>query len=281
MKRFISQFLVVLSLSTIVFAQDEKSQLRLIEEFGEIPTSHWYNFLYGIGQQYKDDKSNLLIKTLGRTGKNIVRPFVWGARMKAHFVGNMNFDSKRIQVQNCDLDREEIKVQIFLVPVNYVVPECNNEIPIPKETFLLSFKGYENPYLETDSIYEIPGAEKAVSDIYYKVLDELLIKSPDSNIFLIGYLGTNHYGGSRLNNKGKYVDFEFRKLDKPKLLKEMLKENQNELVKNGISSLIISSINGGYKDSTRQIEIWFVPKGGEIPKPQPDYFPKKKRQKKN
>lgn len=193
--------------------------------------------------------------------------------MKAHFIANMNFNSERIQVQNCDLNNKEIKAQIFLLPENYVVPECNNEISSQKETFLFSSKYYENPYLYTDIIYEIPGEDEAVSEVYFKVLKKLLKKSPESKILLIGYLGTNFYSGGQSDNKEKNDDFEFRKIDKPKLLKEMLEENRNRLIKNGIPATLISTVDGGYKNSTRNVEIWFVPKNGEIPKLKPDYFP--------
>ena len=282
MKKFTSLTLIILTLSTTIFSQIESNQPKLIEEFGFIPTSHWFNFLYAIGVQLKDNQeSNLLIKISGREGKNIIYPFTWGARMKAHFVGSMNFDERKIRVQNCDLFKEEIKVQFFLVPIGYIVSECNEDIPFPEKTFLLRNKYYENPYLPAEyrpeEIYGIPGADAAGSKAFYKVLNDLLSKLPDSKVLLIGYLGTNHYNGNRLNKKGEYVGYEFRRLDKPNHLKKMLKEVQDGLIKNGVNPSKISSVNGGYQDSTRNVEIWFVPQGGEVPKPKPDYFPKKNR----
>ncbi len=136
MKKLTSQTLLILILSMAIFCQNENNQPKLIEEFEFIPTSHWFNFLYGVGGQLKDNpKLNLLIKVQGKQGKNIIYPFVWGARMKAHFVGNMNFDGRKIQVQNCDLYKEEINVQFFLVAADYTISECNEEIPSPEKTF--------------------------------------------------------------------------------------------------------------------------------------------------
>ncbi len=90
---------------------------------------------------------------------------------------------------------------------------------------------------------------------FTKVLNKLLNKSPDSKKILVGYLGTNYYKGNRLNDKGKYVSYEFRRLDKPRHLKEMLKEVEARLIKNDVNQSIISSIDGGYQDSTRSVEI--------------------------
>jgi hypothetical protein len=55
----------------------------------------------------------------------------------------------------------------------------------------------------------------------------------------------------------------------------MLLNAKTKFIKNGINPAQIETINGGYVDDKRRLEFWFVPKGGEIPKPKPDYFPKR------
>ena len=118
-----------------------------------------------------------------------------------------------------------------------------------------------------DDPYYIVGTEQAISKITNHVLVELLSKSPQSRIYLIGYLGTNLY----------YRSKEIRKLDKPNLIHKMFREIEMKLIQNGVDDSRIVKVNGGYKDETRSVEFWFVPKGGEIPKPKPNYFLKKHR----
>ena len=273
---------ILLALFTLLVANlfaYSQNKLQLIAEYGAgLQTSSWYNFLASdIKEEYKTNNSRILLRIEG--GGAFLYPFMWGARMKAHLVGNLGFDSRNIQVQNCDLDGREIKAQFFLIPEKAIIPFCNDTIPVPQKTFRYSVRGYDNPHLEADEVYSIPDKEGAISKTYYKLLKELLNKSPESKLLLIGYLGTNFYNEYRHKKNGDLVDFPFRKIDKPILMRKMLQENVASFTKQGVAQTRISTINGGYKDSTRIVEIWFVPKGGEIPKPKPDYFPKRKRTK--
>ena len=60
----------------------------------------------------------------------------------------------------------------------------------------------------------------------------------------------------------------------------MMQAAKNELIKNGFKNSQIVLIDGGYRSSEmnsegeRKLEFYFVPNGGEIPKPTPDYFQK-------
>ena len=103
-------------------------------------------------------------------------------------------------------------------------------------------------------------------------------KSPENKIYVIAYLGTNLESGYFDEKKG-YIEKEIRKPDKKSLAGKLLLNAKKEIAKNGIDAAQIETIVGGYKDGRRKLEFWFVPKGGEIPKPKPDYFPKKKRRK--
>lgn len=105
-------------------------------------------------------------------------------------------------------------------------------------------------------------------------------KSPESKVYIIGYLGTNVYDIRKQDSKGEWQDIDIRNLDKPKLLNKMFREIETVFIQSGMDASRIVKVNGGYKDETRSVEFWFVPKGSEIPKPKPDYFSKKKLRKK-
>ena len=92
-------------------------------------------------------------------------------------------------------------------------------------------------------------------------------------IYIVSYLQTNLE--ELETKKGKEKFRKLRNLDKKNVAKKMLQEAKEKLIENGIEISRIKTLDGGYVDDWRKLEIWFVPKGGEIPKPKPDYFPKK------
>ena len=55
----------------------------------------------------------------------------------------------------------------------------------------------------------------------------------------------------------------------------MRRAAQTEFIKKGVAASQIITVDGGYVNDFRTLELWFVPKGGEIPKPKPDYLSKK------
>lgn len=66
-------------------------------------------------------------------------------------------------------------------------------------------------------------------------------------------------------------------LDTKKEISEVIKKERKTLNKKyGIQKDRIVMINGGFRE-WRRIELWIVPKGGEIPKPKPDFFPNNKK----
>jgi hypothetical protein len=276
MRKIISQIFIVLLLAISFSAQSEIDKPKLVDEFGNIPMGDLLSRLDAFSNNlFKNEKSIALIKIYDGTKarKHFIFPYTWGATMKAHLVGNRKFDAERIRVQNCDLDKDDVRVELFLVPQNYTFPKCNDDLFVPKETVLYTFHHYGNPYIVYDEVYEITGGEEATSKISNQIRIGMLNKSPESKIYIIGYLGTNLQGGGKQNSKGEWEDVEIRKLDKPSLMKKMLREVEQRLVKSSVDASRIVKVDGGYQDGTRNIEIWFIPKGGKIPKPKPDYFP--------
>jgi hypothetical protein len=153
-------------------------------------------------------------------------------------------------------------------------------LPVRKETVLFTFRHYENLYIFYDNPYGIIGAEEATSKISNEIRIELLNKSPESKIYIIGYLGTNRYGSGKQNSKGEWEDVEIRKLDKPSLMKRMLQgEVEQGLVKSSADASRIIKVDCGYQAGTRNIEIWFVPKGGEKSKAEAKLFSEEKTSK--
>lgn len=276
MKKFISQIIFVLTLSSIIFAQSDMRKFELLDEFRNIGMDEYLMRLdvLAMKTQERNDESIILMRITGgsKIHNNYSAPFVKGGIYQSYWASRGY--PKKTEIQHCDLVKEDILTQFFIIPPDSPIPECNEKIVIPNETTLFNTKFYENPYVEYENYLDFEGLDQGIAKVEKEILNELLKKSPESKIYLIGYLGSNRIYGSNLNDKGEYE--EVRRPDKPKILQKILKENRNMLIKNGVHSSRISIINGGYKDSVRQVEIWFIPKGGEIPKEKPDYFPKKK-----
>jgi hypothetical protein len=130
---------------------------------------------------------------------------------------------------------------------------------------------------EDSMIFHVEPIANQYSQTTQDVLAKLLKKLPESKIYLIGYLGANFSEDFEQNSRGEYEKKEYRNLDKPKMLAKTFREVETALIKTGSNQSGIVKINGGYQESTKNIEIWLVPQGGEIPKPKPDYFPKKRK----
>lgn len=114
--------------------------------------------------------------------------------------------------------------------------------------------------------------EGEYSQFALNVLKKLLDDSPGSRVYTIAYTKTNF----KTDENGNVIVRNPRRLDKKSYAQNMLRAARQELIKNGFSAARIVAINGGYvNDLARRLEFWFVPAGGMIPEPKPDYIPKK------
>ena len=278
MKKLISQIIFVLILSVTIFSQGVEDKIELYDVFGNVAMGDYITRLDALATIiYESNGEKIgLIRVYGSSpDKDYAYAFQIISAYNTYVFKFRQYDSNWFRFQNCDLDAKTITTKIFLIPKDSETPKCNETIAVPQQTTRFSTRYYENPHYYFDNPYP------DLSGDFPKTENELLIKlskkSPDGKIVLIGYLGSNVYRDyeSEINEDNDYP--EITKPDNPKLINKILKEQKNALIKSGISSSKITTINGGYKDSTRNVEIWFVPKGGEIPKPTPDYFPKKKR----
>ena len=108
----------------------------------------------------------------------------------------------------------------------------------------------------------------------HNVLKRLLNNAPESKLYVIAYLQTNF----EEDEAGKIIIGKPSRVDKKSYANKMFRAARKELLENGFSPSQIVTINGGYVNgNARRLEFWFVPQGGEIPKPKPDYVSKKRR----
>jgi hypothetical protein len=143
---------------------------------------------------------------------------------------------------------------------------CENESLNLTKTILFD-SIYYNP--ESDYCCLIDGFDEEQYQASLEAFSNILKSNPSVKAYLFFYLGTNVYWTT---DKGK-IEKAVRTLDSPKLIKELVKTAKKIMSENSIESSRTVLINGGYKDSARNIELWLVPQNGEIPKAKPNYFP--------
>ena len=262
---FLIILFTVLSLSS--FAQAPVLIDRFSKEISTEDLLGRLNFL--TDQLFKKENSNALIKVYGSTEDLQGFPYRSAAKMKIHLTNN-KIDEKRIFTQQCDSEKE-IRFEIYLISPNAEIPDCRKSLIVPEKTLRFDSYNYSFEYPDLDDCCLILGSDRASAEASLKAFAELLKKSPESSAYIISYNGTNIHW---INSK------TIRILDSPALGRATAKGAKETLIQNGVNASRIVTVNGGYKDSTRNIELWIVPKDGAIPKLTPDYFPKKKRKKK-
>jgi hypothetical protein len=262
MNKIIFSIILLIILSLPSFAQT----LALVDEFPKISLEDLLARLDYLGSELmKNENSTVLIKVYGGEENLQGFPYRYAAMMKTHLT-NSKIDEMNILTQQCDGEKE-VRIKTYIIPPKAKIPECEKSLLIPAETTRFDSYYYSFEYPGFDDCCAITGSDRASAEASLKAFAELLKKSPESNAYLISYNGTNIHW---VNNK------TIRILDSSSLGRATAKNAKETLIQNGIDASKIITINGGYKDSNRNVELWFVPKDGEIPKPKPNYFPKKK-----
>jgi hypothetical protein len=204
-----------------------------------------------------------------------------GSWMYAWLKNTRKVAPEKFSVEHCTENMAELFTRFYLLPPSATLPECNKSIEIPRKSTLFETIGFfykdNNLTALEDSYVETVGptdGEYSLNSLL--AVKNILDKSPESKIYIIVYLGTNREEIYEDKN-GETVEKTKRKLDKKSVAKKMLLNAKNMLIKNGIKPSQIEIIEGGYLDDKRELQFWFVPKGGEIPKPKPNYFLKEQK----
>jgi hypothetical protein len=275
MRRTIIQILLILLLAISIPAQSAKQEPELLDEFGRLDLDELMGRLDSFALTvFKESNATGFIRIYGGDEKCSFCHYRRGSLITGHYNAR-KFPSEKYSIEYCTDSKEEFRTQLYLMPMTAALPKCGETLEIPKQSALFDWA-----YFDTSDSKLIPledasiGVGEAVDGQYsksaWKAIKGVLDKSPESKVYVIVYLGTNPETNFEDENRETII-----KLDKKSLAEAMLLNAKKELVKNGIKSSQIETIKGGYMNGKRRLEFRFVPKGGEIPKPKPDYFPKK------
>jgi hypothetical protein len=277
MKKLISHILVALLLAVSISAQE--NQPVLFDEFGQMSGDDMNARLDNLALEIsKTPQSKALVRIYGGEGND---SYIRGSILKGVWSLNRKYPPERLLIQFCNVNKESLGTRFFVVRENDKVETCDENLTVPKETVLLE-TAYFEPYINWKfEALENNGADweslqGGYSEYSQDALKRLLKDSPESKVYIIAYTLTNF----EKDYNGKVISKRIKNLDKKYIAQKMLRSTRSELLKKGVSRSQIITINGGYiSESQRRLEFWFVPQGGEIPKPKPDYVPKKRRNK--
>jgi len=269
MKKYLSVFILITLFTLSIFAQIKEP--RPIDEFSTMNSESLLVRLADYRTELNKNPDSILQILIHRGEKqSLGSPYRFVAVMRTHLMINGISETKIIATY-CKPEKER-NVQVWLLPDKASQKICEGE-QVNLETTTLFDSVYYSGFSFCCAVDEYDDEEAAAALLAFA---EELKKSPQSKAHLFVYLGTNIFWKVYAGERKKPV----RQLDSPNLLRGMSKNAIKILTENGIDTSRIILKNGGYKDSTRSIELWFVPKGGKIPKPKPNYFSKKKRSKK-
>ena len=285
MNKFVLQILIVLLFSIALSAQINDLQPILVDEFGEINNEDTAARL----DNFINEVSNMpnmkgIVRIYSRDEDCFLCRYREASWIDPYLKNTRKFSPEKYSFEYCDADEKGLRIQLYSLPIGAALPKCEETISSPKNTVLFDGTRFYDPDVNKltpleDNVIDVVGMPNGEysRNTLIKV-KEILDKSPESKIYIVVYLGTNLAQGYYDEKRG-YIEKTIRNLDKKSLAKKLLQNAKDEFVKNGIKPSQIESVEGGYVDSVKRLEFYLVPKGGENPKPKPDYFPKKKQRK--
>lgn len=268
MKKILTIFFVVFVFISINFAQARK-----IDEFGPVTDEDLQSRLSTFVDEVSNDstaKAQFLIYAGEKDTFGF--PYRLGASIVSFLARVSKVKKEDVLITVCQSEQFR-RVESWIVKEEVDLRACQNNLPSLVKTTLFDSIYYINESPEViDSYILIQWFDEEEYVASLKAFAELIKNNPSSKAYIYLYLGTNVVLYSQGNQKIRRI----RNLDSTKMLRAMSQTTNKILNEKGIDSSRFVLINGGYKDSTRNIELWLVPKGEKPPKPKPNFFPKKK-----
>ncbi len=271
--------LVVLLLAVSISAQD--NQPELLDEFSSMPHDELLARIDSFANEVnKIPKSKALVRISGGNKGYFGSPYIRGSLIKSGWTNNRKNLAEKLLIQFCNVNEKTVYTRFFIVRENDKVETCEENLIAPKQTVLFENVSYIDYGLTPDTVFDsiedtyLPTDSSPVqySGFALNILKSFLKDSPESKVYIIAYLQTNF----EEDENGKIIIGNPSSLDKKSYAAKMFRAARRKLIKKGFSPSQIVTIDGAYVNGNeRRLEFWFVPKGGEIPKPKPDYFPKK------
>lgn len=274
MKKFVAQLLLIFSVTTITFSQTAKDEPVLVNEFTPLSTDDWMAQTdSAIIAIYDKPNLRITVQINGGTADYYSTAYDQGSLIAGYWTKNRGISSDRFNIIFCNVNKEDFRIKLFVHSRNYRFPECPKNSQTPKNTVLfervrLTFDKKRFMPIEQGFV-DVSGTEGDYSKFAITALADFLKKSPASKVIILGYLSAG-------NESTENSKTDIRKIDKKFQLPKILIPAKKLLLQYGVKPSQIRLIDGGYMNYWKELQFWFVPEGGKIPKPEPDYVPEKK-----
>lgn len=279
MQKKISLLVVILFLSSFLFGQKADS-LEPVDEFGLINLDELMARLDLATNQFhsalsKNPNAKIRIRISGGIKGSFVSAYYNGATIEGYLKKNRGLKIKDFSINYCNVNKEDLRIELFVASQGENLQVCENNLEVSSETIRFPNIHFYIPEFKLvpieDTAPEFGHSQGDYSRNAFNVLKNFAENSPENKIYVVSYLQAYF----EEDENGKITR---KKIDKKSLAAKMLRAVKDELIKNGFNNSQIQLVEGGYSkgNDERRVEIYFVPKNGEIPKPKPDYFPKKK-----
>lgn len=257
-------FVMVLLLSVFTFAQ-KTDQPQTITEFPLSSNLEWQELQSDMfaNELMRNVNSTGYIEVFGKEIQSKGVLYFYTTRFSAYLTKIKKIAPDRVVAKVCS--GEGPGVRFTLVPSEADYKGCSENISFDlSRTFLFVSYNYSTPN-EYGGCCIIGAFNREEAEASLKAISEVLKKSPESKVHLTAYTCLKCQ-----NSSGKF------KADLPSLADKILNDAKQMLSKNKIEDSRIMT-SKGKTEAFRGVDIWFVPKGGEIPKPKPNSFPKKNK----
>jgi hypothetical protein len=215
MKKFISQILMFSILAISLSAQSENSEPVLVDEFGKLPLGDLSLRMDVLQNELKTKKdSSALIRIYGGTEDWLVFPHIRKAFYKAYFSNFEAIDKSKIVIQLCDSSEKEIRNQFFIVSQGAKFDKCEETSKKPLKTSLIKVETF-HPVGSADDYLGTKGVDEATTEASYNFTAELLTKSPESKVYIIGYAGRFFEPAEGKSEKEIVSEIDSLKVNKP------------------------------------------------------------------
>ena len=274
MKRTLSLVIVVITFSVCLFAQPKQDKY-LVDAFGQLNLDDLMARLDMVAVNlYAPSENKLVVRIARNNGEIFDSPFLMGGTISSYLIKNRGLDTSKFRIEYCNLQGEKLKTQLFVLPQGKTFARCNSTIETPKKATLFA---RTNPY--TDG-FTLEAVEETVPEIGFesgnysseslRILKQFLNNSEESKLYIVTSLGRT-YGDDKGNGN--------RKVNRKAEHRKMRKTVEEVLRKSSINFSQVEFIETENFNGYQKYEFWFVPEGGKIPKPKPNYSPSKKKRK--
>lgn len=264
-----SRIFLQLSISILFVVSINAQTSAPIDEFGKISLEEVLSRMDSLGAELSQNPDTIALLRISAGKQDLPGyPFRYSAIMMQH-LSNRKIARSRFFDQQCESENGT-EVAVFLIRKGDKVLECKKTIEPFSKTVLFDSQLFNFDYPGFDNCCPIIGADQAMYKASLNAFAKALLLDSESRAFVFAYNGTNVHG---INNR------TIRILDSPSKAQGTASSAKKFLVEKGIDPARIVSIALGYKDSTRSVDFWLVPKDVEIPKPNPNFFLKKRNRK--